>query len=174
MKVEKLLEMQDYLSRIAFSLRCHYADVYSKEDILQEMNTAILERAQEDPTFLDQRPGYISKYAGYIGRDFCKRAFAVKLGWARNEWRSLDEPNRDAPPLAEDYAMAAPAGDQDIAIMVRDAISTLTGRAREVATMMLAGYKRVDIAKHFGLSSQSLSKDVNQVKAVLAPVYAAR
>ena len=57
--------LQNYLERIAWNIHHKNYPMIDGEDILSQMNLAIIERASADPTFLDQKPGYITKAAAW-------------------------------------------------------------------------------------------------------------
>lgn len=155
-------ELQDYLSRIARKLS-HTYEGYESDELLQEMNVHILERAAQDPTFLDQQPGYITRAAAWHVRTWVRDQYdnrRIGLNLEADE----DEPSE---------WMAAPVVDQDTIIDVQDALASLSGRVAEVAQMLMAGWKATEIASELGCSKATITYYKNQLRAALAPVMAA-
>jgi len=160
--------LQEYLERIAWKLHYQYYQATPAEDILQQMNLFLLERAQEDPTFFDQSPRYISRAAAWAARDWLKPSRkGANYGEDRAAF-SLDAENKDGADPAE--SIAAETGDNDISIAVRDALDTLTGKARDLAALMLQGMRIGEAAAELGISKQSANYYRKQIIKVLAPV----
>jgi hypothetical protein len=143
----------NYLTRIAHNIvHMHYPEQLA-DDLLQEMHLYILERTQKDPTFLDQKPGYVSKAAAWHARTWCRDQHA---DWFRTlepgagDWDTCDDP------------------DVGLSIDVRDALSGLGDKAIEVARLLAAGYKGADLEARSGMSKQLISHYRRQLRQALA------
>jgi len=165
-----ITSLQPRIRRVSYSLAAEYKWAETPDELAQIMNLAILERAKTDRNFMLQTPAYVINHAAYRARDYYRKTFSAKKSGLNTITMDLDAENPDGTDLAETLADDGP--DQELAIAVRDAIGTLTGRAGAIAKMMLQGMQRKDIAASFGIRSQSLSEDLARVKSALAPVYA--
>jgi RNA polymerase sigma factor (sigma-70 family) len=165
-----IISLQPRIRRVAYSLAAEYNWAETPDEWQQVMNLAILERAATDRNFMLQQPAYLITHAAYRARDHYRSTFSAKKLGLNNVAASLDAENPDGTDLAE--TLADDELDAEMTIAVRDAIATLTGRARKVAELLLAGMQRKDIAASFGIRSQSLSEDLAKVRAALTPVYA--
>ena len=163
----QIQSMQPYLGRIAGSLARSYSHNLDREDLLSQMNLSIVEQAERDPDFLNQTPGYVSRRAGWAARDYAKR----ELRGQNLTPTSLDAETQDGQLLGETFSTAEQ--DLDLVLSVRETLNGLSGRTAQVARMLLEGWKRKDIASHFGIRSQSLSPELARIREALAPVYAA-
>lgn len=157
--------LQPYLTRIAHNIVRTYHREQDPDDLLQIMNLHIVEAAQADPEFLNQNRSYICKVAAYRARNFCNRESYGE----RKQPKLIDRDDEGL--LAERFA--APQVDQDIVLDVRKALQTLSGRTAEIAQLMLDGWRQADIAKHFGITRQSVQPEKKRIEAALAPVYEA-
>ena len=167
---EKFLEMQDYLVRIAHNIARNSYQGADPDDLLSEMNVYILERAEREPAFLNQQPGYISRAAGWAARDYCSpKRHAGSYGWDKEAF-SLDAENEDGTDPAEVFA--ADLTDDELAISVREVLNELNGTARQVAGLMLLGANGAEIARELGTSRQNVSYYRRQIREALAPVHA--
>ena len=157
---DTILSLQEYLTRIAHNIVTNYYPQFSPDDVLQEMNTYILERGQKEPEFLNQTPGYITRAAAWRVRDWCRDQ---QVG------RMVDIPEDI---LTNDSASVDDEIDAArIAAAVQTIIAGLAGRDQEIARAMLAGQKRQDIARAYGIKSPTLQGTINRIKAALAPAY---
>jgi len=162
-----LVALQPYLTRIAHNIvRTHYPE-QDADELLQTMNEAICERAAQDPTFLDQTPGYITRAAAWAARNYCQRErFGHNL-----VPQSLDAETGDDHTLAE--TIPAPLADLDLPLDVARALARLSRKRQQIVAMLAQGFQRKEIAERFGVKSPSLTWDLNKIKTVLQPVYAA-
>jgi DNA-directed RNA polymerase specialized sigma24 family protein len=170
-----IVDLQDYLTRIAHNLHNTHWTQVPADDILSEMNLFIAEKAQEDPTFLDQTPGYITRAAAWHARHWCRDTFTRYHNGERIS-RSVpievnEDKEEDRRPAYEAYA--APEVDSDIAIDVREALTGLDEVSLAVAELKMQGWRRKDIAAKLGYSSQALSTYLRRIEAALAPIAAA-
>jgi DNA-directed RNA polymerase specialized sigma24 family protein len=150
-----LLGLQGYLTRIAGHLASQYGT--SAEELLSQMNLYLAERAHQDPGFLQQAPGYITRAAAWRARD-----------WMRSQRRerctSFD---------AIEQVLYAPAPDLDLGLAVRDALAGLCETDRQIAGMLASGYERKEIAQRLGYSSSSaLWRALARIRAALTPALA--
>jgi len=167
---EKIVNLQSYAERIAGNLHHTHWRQVPAEDIAQEMLLYIGERAETDPDFLEQTPGYVSRAAAWHARHFCRDHFTRHLHGERiSKDVSLETEIDDELPVDEVYP--APAPDRDIALDVHEALAGLDEAARRVAEMRLAGWRRCDIAAEMGTSSQNLSQYYRRIEATLAPIW---
>lgn len=163
---DEIEQLQPYLLRIAHNIvRTHFPG-QDAEEILGVMNAAICEQAARDPTYLEQAPGYVTRKAAWAARDFCRReVHREQLVPVR-----IDAEHADHQPLAERFA--APLTDLDLSIDIQRALATLSEKRQQIAAMLVAGFKRREIAETFGVTSPTLSWDFAKIRAALAPVYA--
>ena len=167
-----IISLQDYLTRISCNIvRTHWPQA-DPADILAEMNLAIAEKAEADPAFLEQSPGYVTKAAAWHARHWCRATFTRDHNGERvGAGIPLETDDKDERPADELYA--APEPDNDLAIDVRAALVGLDKMSLRVATLKMAGWRRCDIAEELNTSSQALSIYLKRIEAVLAPVWAA-
>jgi len=167
-----LIGLQEYLSRIAHHIiRAHWQEV-DPDDLLQEMTLYVAERAQQDPTFLDQAPGYISRAAAWHARHWCRDTFTrVHNGRRVSEGVPFETDGVESRPTDEVYE--SPEPDNDIAIDVQAALAGLDGVSFRIAQLKMAGMKRKDIATELDTSSQNLSRHLRKIEAALKPVWQA-
>lgn len=149
MNTSQLESLQPYLTRIAWTIRSHYPDQVP-DDILQEMNLHILERDARDPTFLEQKPGYVTRAAAWHARTWCRDQYSSRFS-----------------PLEESAFPIAPR-DVDLSLDVRDVMTTLSDKATEIAWLLAAGYKGRDLEAATGMSKQAINYHRQQLKQALA------
>ena len=159
--------LQNYLERIAWKIHYRSYPMVDGEDILSQMNLAIIERAESDPTFLDQQPGYITKAAAWAARTWCRR----ELHGQNLQPNILDDETEDGQLMAE--TIAASDTDLDLTISVRDTVASLDDKLQMVAQMLMQGFKKREIAETLGVTPASVSYYVNQLRSAFAPVHAA-
>jgi DNA-directed RNA polymerase specialized sigma24 family protein len=165
----KFADLQSYLERIAHNLVRNYYPNLDPDDLLSEMNLYILERAARDPSFLEQRPGFVSRAAAWAARNSANpKRHAGNYGRDREAY-ILDAENDDGTDPAEVFA--AELTDHDLAIAVREALSSLEGTTRQVAGLLLTGLKGAQAARELGISRQSVQYHKTLVREALAPVY---
>jgi len=169
---DKIVDLTDYIDRIAGNLHHTHWQQVPVEDIAQEMVLYIAERVEADPAFLNQSPGYVTKAAAWAARHWCRDRFTRYLHGERvGKDVSLETEADNELPADEVYA--APEVDGDIAIDVHEALAGLDEAARRVAEMRLAGWRRCDIAAEMGTSSQNLQQFYRRIETALAPIAAA-
>lgn len=161
--------LQPRIHRVAGRLAQDY-QAETPDEWAQIMNLAILEHAETDRGFMLQTTAYIVSYAIWRARDWHRATFSARKLGLNNVAESLDVLTPDGIDLAETLADDEP--DQDLAIDVKTAIGTLTGRARTVGELLLAGWQRNEIARLFGIRSQSLAGNLARVRVALAPICA--
>jgi len=166
---DRITALQPYLDRIAHNLIMTYYHDRDPQDLLQEMNLCILERAETDPAFLGQTDSYICNSAAWKARCSTRSdRNGVNHGWRREAF-SLDAINENGIDNAELFAAETP--DAGIALDVRAALSTLSSTTQLVARLIVAGFKGQELADRAGLSSkQAVSYHRRLIKAALAPV----
>lgn len=167
-----IVSLQSYLTRIAHHMvRTHWTQA-DPDDVLAQMNLHIAEKAEEDPSFLEQSPGYITKAAAWEARHWLRHTFTRYLhGGRTSAGLPLETDDKDERPADEVYASAAP--DSDIAIDVRTALAGLDEVSLQIAQLKMAGMQRKEIAVQLGTSSQNLSRHLHKIEAALKPVWQA-
>lgn len=171
---ERLEELQDYLTRIAYKLSYQFErGDQDPQDLLQVMNLYIVERAESDPKFLEQTTSYITKKAAWEARNHMRSDLkGVNHGWNRHSF-SIDEADGDFTDNSELFAAEMP--DAGIALDIRAALSALSETTQLVASLIVAGFKGDELAEKAGLNSkQAVSYHRRQIKMALAPVHAGR
>ena len=166
---QTVVELQHYLTRIAHNLHHTHWTQVPADDILSAMNLYIAERAQADPDFLDQAPGYITRAAAWHARHWCRDTFTRYHNGERISAGLPLETDDDARPADEVYA--APQPDNDLALDVRTALAGLDETSLAVAELKMQGWRRKDIAARLGYSSQALSTYLKRVEAALTPLW---
>lgn len=146
-------ELQHYLARIAHSIVLTSYPEQTAEELLQEMNLYILERAEREPAFLKQARGYISRAAAWHARDWCRDQ--------HTDWfRTLD-------PEAGDW-ICRDDPDVGLCLDVRAALEGMGETAQEIARLMTIGYRGKDLERATGRSKQNLHYYRKQIKRTLA------
>ena len=159
--------LQNYLERIAWNIHHKNYPMIDGEDILAQMNLALIERAESDPTFLDQQPGYISRAAAWAARTWCRR----ELYGQKLQPNILDDETEDGQLVAEKFA--ADDQDLDLSVSVRATLERLDDKLQIVAQMLMQGFKKKEIAEALDVTPSSVSYYVNQLRSSFAPVHAA-
>jgi DNA-directed RNA polymerase specialized sigma24 family protein len=139
----------------------HYQGRAPAEDIFQEANLAICQKALADPTFLEQTDSYVATAGIWAAQDASGRALKYEPPTLLDDDTGLAD------------TIAAPETDLDLSIAVREALDGLDGTARTVATMLMQGYRKAEIARHVGIERQSIPWHVAKVRRALAGVAAA-
>jgi DNA-directed RNA polymerase specialized sigma24 family protein len=167
---ETVVQLQEYLTRIAHNLHNTHWTQVPADDLLSEMNLYIAERAEAEPEFLTQSRGYVTKAAAWHARQWCRDTFTrCHNGQRVSQGLPLETDDDDQRPADEVYAMPQP--DSDIAIDVQEALAGLDELTRQIAVLKMQGMARVDIAKAVGKSSQSLSRPLHKIEEALRPVW---
>jgi DNA-directed RNA polymerase specialized sigma24 family protein len=152
---QALIRLQPRLRRAIISrFGLHDAD-----DLVQEANVGIIERASADPTYLVQQPAYVVRAGLWRAGDALRRELAYQ--------------KRTAPLEATgERASGAPASAPDLleAIAVREAVAGLSATQRAVAAGLAAGQRRKEIAAALGVRPQSLAWHYGKLRRALAGV----
>jgi DNA-directed RNA polymerase specialized sigma24 family protein len=171
---DRIQSLDAYLRRIAGNLvNTHYPG-QEVDELHQIMSAFICQQVHDDPAFLHNTDTYITRRAAWWCRDLLRSA--DKRGPCYGDHRraySLDQNLPGTDGLTYGDTHAATAADLDIAIAVRQALSTLPQKRQQIAQMLMDGWKQTEIAQLFGVKKQAVSYDVRQIKLALAPVYAA-
>lgn len=167
-----VVSLQDYLNRIAHHIvRTDWTQA-SPDDVLQTMNLYIAERAEQDPTFLQQAPGYITKAAAWEARHWLRDTY-TRYHRGRRIAASVPLETDDEDGCPADEVYAAPEPDRELAVDVREALSGLDKVSREIAQLKLAGWTHREIAQEYGWTAANVSNYVRKIKAALLPVWTA-
>ena len=145
-------DLEQYLIRIAYRLSYNADPPFDPDDLLQEMHLCILERARRDPTFLEQRPGYISRAAAWAARDWCRRQHREKFD--TSDYHNLER-------IEADHL------DVDLSLSVQQALGELGEKARLVASAMMAGYRGPALVERVGMSKQLVYYYRQQIRSAL-------
>jgi len=145
-----------------------------KDDVVGHMNMVAVERALEEPTFLEQTKAYVGRYVSWSARDHLKSTwFSQYRGRGREEFVLDDEPEENRPMAEALEDPTCPGVDSlEIGLFVRDLIKDLPERSYKLALLLAQGYNKTDSARLLGCSPQALNADVKRVKAALAPALA--
>lgn len=165
----KLEALQPRLERAAIGISNRSAHTIPADDIVQEANLAIIERAMTDPTFMDQTPSYIMQHGLWKARDQYRSKGTLGRYDARTV--SLDALNADE---STDYQFPADAvvvdDDLDLSVAVQQAIDTLGDTAKAICIMLANGYKKAEIARALGIQRQSINWHVKKARAALSQI----
>lgn len=165
-----IVELQDYLSKISHRICQTHWPQADPDDVLQEMSLYVAERAQQDPAFLQQAPGYVTKAAAWHARHWLRHTFTrFHLGQRIAAGIPLETDEDDERPADEIFA--SPQLDNDIAIDARTALAGLDEISLAVAELKMAGLQRKEIAEELGFSSQALGTYLKRIEAALRPVW---
>jgi len=135
------------------------------------MTLYVAEQAQQDPAFLDQSPGYVTRAAAWHARHWLRHTYTrFHRGERVSAGLPLETDEDDSRPADEVYA--APQQDNDLALDIRTALAGLDEISLKVATLKMQGLKRTEIARELGTSSQNLAQYLRKIEAVLAPLWA--
>ena len=136
------------------------------------MTLYVAEQAQQDPAFLDQSPGYVTRAAAWHARHWLRHTYTrFHRGERVSAGLPLETDEDDSRPADEVYA--APQQDNDLALDIRTALAGLDEISLKVATLKMQGLKRTEIARELGTSSQNLSRHLRKIEAALKPVWQA-
>jgi len=164
----KIEALQDYMDRIAHNIvRTHYPQL-DPADLLSVMNETVVTLAAKSPKFLDQKKGYITRKAAWAARDWARHEV---LGLNKSPV-SLDADSADATTEEAFGASFVLDLDLDLPLDILAALRTLDEKRQEMAVMIMQGWKRKDIAAHFGIKSPSLTTHYKVIAAALAPLRA--
>jgi len=154
-------DLQNYLTRIAYKLSYDYS-YGDPDELLSVMNEAIIERASSEPTFLDQAPGYISRFAAWKARDYARRE-----RYGRNLAPvSIDAESDEDAPVAE--TLPAESSDLDLGLAVRDILAGLDEKLQTVARMLAAGFQKQEIAAELEVSGATVTYYVGKLQVAFA------
>jgi len=121
------------------------------DDLVQDANVAIIERADRDPTYLVTSPAYI-----------------VQLGI----WRAGDTVRREAAYFRAvapvELAKAQVETDFVTIATVAQALETVGGRTRLVADGLAGGMRETDIAVELGTRPQAITYHKRKLRRALA------
>lgn len=139
----------------------YYQGHIPADDIFQEANLAICQKALADPTFLEQTDSYVVTAGIWAAQEAARRAL-----------------KHEPPTLLDDDdgpagTLTAPEADLDLSLAVREALDRLDDTARTVAAMLMQGYRKSEIADRLGIRKQSIAWHVKKVRRALAGVTAA-
>jgi len=120
----------------------HYSENagLSWEDIYQEMILAILEKAQVNPTLLENTPAYVIQLAYWRAQDTARREFSET-----NHTVELDS------------SLALPTDDVDMDASLQVLTADLDPIQQQVASMLLDGTPVYKIGKNLGMSSRKVN-----------------
>ena len=163
-QIETIEELQGYLTRVAHNIVRTSYPWADPDDLLQEMNVYILERAQQDPEFLDQTRSYITRAAAWNGRNALRGACRE-----RNHTPLEMDGEGDTPAMETRFAENGP--DVELSVAVTEALSALGDKALKIAKLIAAGWTGNDLARAAGLTSRkSVTYYRKQIAEALAPV----
>lgn len=141
-------------SRLRYAIISKFGPQHA-DDLVQEANVSIIERANQDPTFLVQQPAYI------VRRGLWRAGDALR--------RELNHQKR-AVPLEEDLELESEELDLLDAIAVREAVEGLNAKQRDVAERLAIGLRRKEIADDIGIKPQSLTWHYGKLRRILIHV----
>lgn len=139
------------------------------DDIASELVLAILERAEQVPSFLSQQPAYILNYAQWRWQDRARRErFFDTVG--------LDEPLPNAPDssLADELPDPAPTPAEAVACKdEREALAAALGRLPErtrgvIARVYINGESQREIARELGRPESTIRRWATEARRALA------
>jgi len=146
------------------------------EDCYQEIVLAATEIVAENPEITEQQPGYLLNRATWKAQNTINRRNHTYLRQAHNyQVLSLDEPNNQGDGEIADHheAVAAPVVDQDTVIAVRQVVEGLDEKLASVATMLMRGMSKSNIAREMGVSPAAVTGYVKKLQAAMMEVVAA-
>jgi len=156
---DRIVELQSYLRRRAAWLHYTKFPTVPVDEIIAEANLAILERAADDPDFLNQSNSYVTNHGLWRAGDAHRRVLRYEPDTL------LDDEDTG---LAD--TLPAPEADLDLSVAVREALAKLDDTARTVAIMLTQGYKKAEIARHLGIKKQSISWHCRKIEQALVGV----
>lgn len=154
---QRIIDLQAALRPIAGKLARDYDIDF--DDLLSEMNMAIIDRAERDPDFLDQEDNYIARWGGWRARD-----------WGRRE--CYQRKFFQVPTTAEIEQIRPDSGD-DPADLIEQAdridtlgelIANLGEQTRRVLQLWAGGYKVKEIASELAITAPSVCYHKNQIR----------
>ena len=145
-----------YEALIRLQPRLRYAVVarfgpHDADDLVQEANVAIIERANADPSYLVQQPAYLVRAGLWRAADALRRETAYL--------------NRIAP---LEFAEQPDELDLLEILAVREALAGLGERQRAIAVSLAAGRRKAEIAADLGIKRQSIYHHLAKIQVALA------
>jgi len=125
------------------------------DDLVQEANVGIIERANANPSYLVQQPTYIVRAGLWRAGDALRRELVHQRH--TTSLKEVDEQPADGHDLLE-------------VIAVREAIADLNEKQRTVANGLAAGQRRTQIAAELGIRPQSLTWHCGKLRQALRQV----
>lgn len=150
----RLVKLQDDLTKMAYWLhRQHIPDMHP-DDILGEMNLALMIRADQDPTFLDQKKAYIISHAVWRARHAATKN-------RRYTNRRVDYVDDEADPLS----YIADTADLDFGLDFQQALAGLSEKTKTIVLLLGQGYRKADIARIMKISAPNVGYHVKRARA---------
>lgn len=158
----RIIELQDDLSKMAAWLHHNEMPDMEPDDLAQEMNLAILEKAQQDPDFLLAKKSYIINFAIWRAKDAARK----------NRRRYTNHLAETDPDDDDPASFIAPDLDLDYSITIRQILDTLGEKTRSIALLLAQGYKKTEIAGMMKVTPQAIGYHVRQAQATFAEALA--
>lgn len=135
------------------------------EDVAQEMWFAILERAEREPAFMEQKPAYVMQYAKWRASNWLMRTGLM----------GAEDVELDAPVGDEEATLADVLAGREVAVeryvvskvTLEDALLALDTTARGVMTGLLEGFGKLEIARLLKVSPATVTKASRRVAGMV-------
>ena len=139
---------------------------YTRDDLVQVMSEKIIERAQKDPTFLDQKDSYILTFATWRGK------VAAGYGYTYNKYMGEEQviATEDGEESSSfDYIPGSDPSPEEITVQ-REEMAMLVARMKgfnrhdvQIVSMLYVGYTRAEIARELGITKSAITQRISKI-----------
>lgn len=148
------------------------------EDLFQEMCLVILEKAQSDPEFMEQKPNYIKGQAWFVGLRRLEKTYTYRRHIVRNSaaMRAIDSQALDLfeslSEVIEETDLSGQEPRQVETSLVRswemaEVFATLDAKNQTIVQGLFIGLEGREIAEEIGISPAAVS----QRKKIIARLF---
>lgn len=143
---------------------------FTAEDVFQAIVVALIEKANEDPSFAEQGDGYIIRHAEWTARHLNRNARTY--GKYVDEERITLDDNAEA---VSDFELIIDAGSvEEIADMneklgeLKSSLKEMTPANRKIAYLLFIGYSKSEIADELKISRPAVSQRIQTIQKQLS------
>lgn len=143
---------------------------HTRDDLFQIMVKVLIERAQREPDFINQKDAYILKYASWNVRNAANSA-RTYLRIILPETIIKDDEGDE---VSNFDFLKAPCEDPESQIIRDEAIDSLIadlnklkGRDHAIVCLMYCGYSRTEIAKELGITKSAITQRARKIAEAL-------
>ena len=140
-----------------------------EEDVCNDMILAIMEKAADDPEFMNQKPAFVLQFATWYAKNQANRA---RIYQARLETEGDQDENRETIlETIEDLTSANPEQAviirQTLRELQEEVIAKFTGNKQAIIRLMAQGYSRVEISNELNISKAAVTQACKRIGLIL-------